>query len=122
MPVIFEEDSFSANCNDYRSEQRDMAADMAAAPWLVAKVKASDVYAKALYAALCNMQWQQIDVLSILKNEFWGASWRAAGGIIADLRNEGDYMDWYYSGNEGHVVDEIHDDLARLGWRLWHGD
>ena len=93
---------------------------------------------------MCNMQWQKKDVWPILTDELWGASWRGAGGIVADLRCEGDYMDWYCSGMggiaslpedlgnedqleaamearkyvpEGHVTEEIQEDLGRLGWQ-----
>ena len=114
---------------------------MLASDWFVAKVRASMSYAQNLYAAMCNMQWQKAEVLSILKDEFWSASWRSSGGIVAEIRREGDYMDWYCSGMgglasmpdddeealglemtrkkyvaEGFVTDEIRDDLALLGW------
>ena len=54
-------------------------------------------------------------------------------GIVADLRGEGDYLNWYCSGMggglgngdedgtlgyvpESHVTDEIKADLGSLGW------
>ena len=103
-------------------------------------------YAQNLYAALCNMQWQRIDVFPILTNQYWSCSWRYAGGIIADIREEGDYIDWYCSGirgteildfefnnltqeqqmeyktqmayvSEGVVTIEIKEDLKTLGWQ-----
>ena len=112
----------------------DMYEDMENAEWFVTKVRDSKSYAQNLYAALCNMRWQKIDVMPILKDEFWTVSWRSAGGIVADLRggNE-DYMDWYCSGigggfniddkipdgyvGEGVVTDEIAYDLRLLGWQ-----
>ncbi len=119
-----------------------MLDDMMDCQWLKDKVRASDSYAQNLYAAMCNMQWQKRDVMPILKDELWGCSWRSAGGIIAQIQGKGDYMDWYCSGMgrfaalddeteeeaqahfltkgyapEGHVTEEIREDLLKLGWQ-----
>lgn len=110
----------------------DMSDDMAKADWLVAKVKASESYAQNLYAAMCNMRWQKLDVFPILKEELWSVTWRSAGGIVAELQGQGDYLSWYCSGiggangyeddiregfvNESVVTDEIREDLRKLGW------
>lgn len=107
--------------------------DLRSTPWIVAKVQ-EDRYAQNLYAAMCNILWQRIDVFPILKDEYWHCSWRSAGGIVADLRQEGDYIDWYCSGigsglgngdedgtmgyvSEGTVTEEIEQDLKSLGWQ-----
>lgn len=101
--------------------------------WLRDKVRASDRYAQNLYAAMCNQSWQKLDVIDILTDTEWSCTWRYAGGIVAELREEGDYMDWYCSGigsglgngdedgskgyvGEGMVTDEIEEDLKTLGW------
>ena len=119
-------------------QEPDMFDDMQAAAWFVAKVRASKSYAQNLYAALCNNDFQKHEVWPMLKNDTWSVSWRGAGSLVADLRNEGDYMDWYCSGmgllatydekegeeymarkqyvSEGTVIDEIREDLGRLGW------
>ena len=81
------------------------------------KVLACSEYATDLYRALCNMQWQKVEVMPMLRNELWSCSWRYAGGIVADIRQEGDYLDWYCSGGEGTVSDEIAWDLHDLGWK-----
>ena len=113
----------------------DMFDDMLAADWFVAKVRASKSYAQNLYAALCNNDFQKHEVWPMLKDETWSVSWRGAGSLVAELRNEGDYIDWYCSGigndeagygldhrqakgyvPEGVVTDEICEDLGRLGW------
>jgi hypothetical protein len=106
--------------------------DLRTTDWILAKVK-EDRYAQNLYAAMCNILWQRIDVFPILKDEYWSCSWRYAGGIIADMRQQGDYIDWYCSGigaglgngdedgvkgyvPEGTVTEEIEQDLKRLQW------
>ena len=54
----------------------------------------------------------------ILKEDTWSCSWRYAGGIVADIEGKGDYMDYYCSGSEGHVFEEIEQDLFNLGWMV----
>jgi len=76
----------------------NMEYDLVTTDWILEKVRASDSYAQNLYAAICNNDFQKLAVMPILKNQTWGASWRSAGGIIADMRQEGDYIDWYCSG------------------------
>lgn len=125
----------------------NMESDLRGTDWIVAKVRASEAYAQNLYAAMCNNDFQRIDVWPVLKNETWGCSWRSAGGIVANMRGEGDYIDWYCSGirndlsdeeyqamtkeqqerwlyfknnfvGESMVTDEIRADLLRLGWTV----
>ena len=79
-------------------QKNNMEFDMRSADWMVAKVRESRVYAQNLYAAMCNNDFQQLEVWPILKDQRWGCSWRSAGGIVADMRGEGDYIDWYCSG------------------------
>ena len=114
----------------------NMEYDLVTTDWILEKVRASDVYAQNLYAAICNNDFQKLAVVPILTNKTWGASWRSAGGIIADMQQAGDYIDWYCSGirndnnydptlnirfpngyvPESVVTDEIREDLKRLGW------
>lgn len=107
----------------------NMKIDMQDSQWFKDKVRTRKSYAQNLYAAISNMQWQRLDVMPILTDEYWSASWRGAGGIVADLIGKGDYLDWYCSGifQEGHhiegyveegvVTDEIKADLKKLGWQ-----
>lgn len=112
--------------------------DLRTTDWLIEKVKQSEAYAQNLYAALCNNDFQKIDTWPILSDQRWSCSWRYAGGIIADIREQGDYIDWYCSGirdidydeevnkhwdarkyvAEGVVTEEILKDLRTLGWAL----
>lgn len=86
--------------------------------WILDKVRQSDDYARMLYAALCNNEFIRNQTFDLLAEKTWSCSWRYAGGIIAHMRGEGDYMDWYCAGNgnEGVVTDEIAKDLLKLGW------
>lgn len=70
----------------------------------------NDSYATALYGALCNMRWKKLG-----SNYIYSCSWRYAGGLIASLRCKGeDYLDYYCSGNEGQIREDIEKDLAAL--------
>jgi hypothetical protein len=127
--------------SDPKSRENSMEYDLLTTDWVLEKARASETYSQNLYAAMCNNEFQKLDVMPILKNETWGCSWRYAGGIIADMRQQGDYIDWYCSGirggvdfsgenevydekklvPEGLVTDEIRNDLQRLGWVLVPG-
>ena len=116
----------------------NMEYDLRIADWMLDKVRNSDTYAQNLYAALCNNNFTQNEVWPILKEEEWGCSWRHAGGIVADMKEKGDYIDWYCSGigdgigngdpdgtrgyvPEGKITDEIKTDLLKLGWIIAPG-
>lgn len=118
---------------DPEQHVNDMEYDMRTSPWLCEKVRNSDTYAQNLYAAMCNTEWQKREVMPILRDETWSCTWRSAGGIVANLREQGDYIDWYCSGigeglgngditgnkgyvPEGTVTEQIADDLYQLGW------
>jgi hypothetical protein len=120
----------------------DLVEDLYRSEEILNKIRTDKRYAQNLYAAFCNMRWQKLEVLPILKDDLWSCTWRSAGGIVAELRggNE-DYMDWYCSGMggfaalddetneeakekfdrkgyapEGTVTEEIQNDLNKLGW------
>jgi hypothetical protein len=130
-----------ANLVDPEWQKDNMEYDLRSTKWICDKVKASDNYAQNLYAAMCNMQFTKLAVIPILKEQRWSRSWRSAGGIVADMREQGDYIDWYCSGigneeygngldgtkpvldedgreyvPEGQVTEEIRIDLQKLGW------
>ena len=124
----------------------NMQYDLRSTQWILDKVKNDDVYAQHLYAAMCNNEFTKNDVWPILTEKRWSCSWRSAGGIIADMQEKGDYIDWYCSGikdskiynddefralsneqqeaylqvkkfvPESCVTDEIREDLLKLGW------
>ena len=126
-----------AKFQDPASRVENMEYDLLTTDWILEKVRESHVYAQNLYASMCNRDFIKHDVMPILKNQRWSCSWRYAGGIIADMRQDGDYINWYCSGirggplggaedetawdqkgyvGEGMVTEEIRDDLFKLGW------
>jgi len=76
----------------------NMEYDLVTTDWILAKTRESESYAQNLYAALCNNDFQRNDVWPRISDQKWHCSWRHAGGVIADMRQEGDYIDWYCSG------------------------
>lgn len=113
--------------NTQSNTQPSLEQDILETAWIRDKICESDVYAQNLYAAMCNHGFQKQAVMPILTDQYWTCSWRYAGGIIARVRNQGDYMDWYCSGigtqadhpgyvQEEIITDEIREDLERLGW------
>jgi hypothetical protein len=79
-----------------------------------------DKYAKNFYRALCNMRWKKYGY-----PKSYSCSFRYAGGLVARLRDRGEtYMDFYLSGDEGKVTEEISKDLHKLGWKEcpWPGN
>ena len=120
-----------ANITDPEWQKNNLEYDLRSTKWICDRAKSTKTYAQNLYAAMCNQDWQRNDVWPLLKGETWSCSWRYAGGIVADMREEGDYIDWYCSGiqgepdadwvdlghvSEGTVTDQIREDLFRLGW------
>lgn len=103
---------------DSNLNKKDLEYDLRSTEWILNKVRSSEDYARLLYSALCNNQFLNREMWEIIKNEPWSCSWRYAGGIIADMREEGDYMDWYCRGNEGLVDEVVKDDLYELGWTV----
>jgi hypothetical protein len=109
-------------------QKNNLEYDLRSTDWIVGKARASDDYAQNIYAALCNNEFMKLAVVPILKGETWSCSWRHAGGIVADMLEKGDYIDWYCSGiNDGEnrtngyvpesvVTDEISEDFKKLGW------
>lgn len=120
--------------------EHDLEYDLRTCEWILEKARTRDAYAQNIYAALCNMRWQKKELFPILGEQFWSCSWRSAGGIVADMLQKGDYIDWYCSGmggmsgydkdsetfeqwqartgyvSEATVTDEIREDFGKIGW------
>ena len=129
---------------DQEWKKNNLEYDLRSTEWICDKAKAREEYAQNIYAALCNQDWQRNAVWPLLKGQTWSCSWRYAGGIVADMCETGDYMDYYCSGirggaatddaeltdeqrakiewydkhfvSESHVTDEIREDFFKLGW------
>jgi len=139
------QDKLRAQDPEWRKDNLEY--DLRSTQWIIEKTKSDNVYAQHLYAAICNNEFQRNDVWPILTGKKWGASWRHAGAIVADMREQGDYMDWYCTGiqsdepidevfqnmddhqrreffeakayvGESVVTDEIREDLFKLGWNV----
>ena len=91
-------DDHKRKFDDPKSRINNMEYDLLTTDWILEKVRVDDAYAQNLYAAMCNNGFIKLEVIPVLKGEEWGASWRSAGGIIADMQQKGDYIDWYCSG------------------------
>ena len=140
-------DNHGHRFDDHETRKNNMEYDLVTTGWILEKVRDSEIYAQHLYAAMCNNTFMKNEVWPTLMEETWSCSWRYAGGIIADMRGEGDYIDWYCSGikdsdllpeefnnlteqqqerhliyrafvGESVVTDEIQIDLLKLGWKV----
>jgi hypothetical protein len=132
------------NMLDPNWQKDNMEYDLRSTDWILEKVRNSESYAQNMYAAICNNDFVKAEMWPLLRmdpdKDLWSASWRHAGGIVADMRQEGDYIDWYcsgsgglnqeYEGTETHdewqkrtgyvpesvVTEQIEKDLYKLGW------
>ena len=104
--------------------------DIRGTEWVLRKVRDQEIYAQNLYAALCNNNFAPKDMWAILKNLKWNCSWRYAADMVADIRDDNSYINWYCSGTgfkgidfagfveESYVTDEIISDFDSIGWLL----
>ena len=63
-----------------------------------------------VWGGLTNIMWTHPEHGTV------GYTFRTAGGLIAGLRGEGGYMDWYCSGYPGLVPDYMLKGLGEYGW------
>ena len=98
-----------------RTPAPNLERDLAASHRIRALAR-SPVFATLLYGALCDTVWRHAT------GAVWLCGWRHAGGIVATLRGEGSYVDWYCSGGEGLVDEQVMTELNALGWQLVESD
>jgi hypothetical protein len=104
--------------------------DIRSTDWIISKVRQQEIYAQNLYAALCNNEYVPEDVWGILKNIHWDCTWRYAASLVAEIREDDSYIDWYCSGTgfqgtdftgfveESYVTEEVEYDFNQIGWLL----
>jgi hypothetical protein len=104
--------------------------DIRSTDWIISKVRQQEIYAQNLYAALCNNEYVPQDVWGILKNIHWDCTWRYAASLVAEIREDDSYIDWYCSGTgfqgtdftgfveESYVTEEVEHDFNQIGWLL----
>lgn len=90
---------------------------------VVSREQANDVsFMCELYRSMCNMTWVPADCPAKKRSEyFWSCTWRTAGAIAAEIRNEKlgcneSYLDYYCGGEEGEVSERVRTFLAGAGW------
>lgn len=96
-----------------RSKERDWVKDLT--ELFEEDIKTSSKFATDVWSALANVEWRHED------GTRFSCSWRAAGGIIARIRGEDKtdgmaYMNWYMSGPDAVVSDEIQEAFKERGW------
>jgi hypothetical protein len=70
-----------------------------------------DEMAHEVWSALANVDWY-----NPVTHESASYSFRAAGSLIAEMRGEGHYMDWYCGSPDGQVSDHIARAMKKEGW------
>jgi hypothetical protein len=75
------------------------------------RMKSNNDLCKDVWAALANVTWYHPE-----SKQEYSCSFRYAGGLIADLRGEGDYMDWYCCAPNASITDEIRRTFKKEGW------
>ncbi|WP_156351318.1 hypothetical protein [Sphingomonas sp. Leaf25] len=74
------------------------------------RVRDDGAFGVDLWCALAGVDWRNQHGETICYSH------RGAGDVVAWVREDGDYLDWYASGEAGEVADRISDPLADAGW------
>lgn len=74
------------------------------------RIRADGAAAVDMWSSLANVEWRELEGARV------SYSFRAAGDLVAWVREEGDYIDWYCSGPVSVVAPWIEEALAQEGW------
>lgn len=74
------------------------------------QMKADRELCTEIWCALANQAWKK------QPDDFAAYSWRSAGDLIAAIRGEGMYLDFYGSGPAETVSDRVRDAFGERGW------
>lgn len=74
------------------------------------RIRADGAAAIDMWSAIANIEW-----ISPSGSEV-SYTFRSAGYMVAWIREEGDYLDWYCSGPQAHVASWIEEALMQEGW------
>lgn len=110
--VRFIDDPTADIASEAKETSPDLGRDMAGSERL-RELARSELFAGLLYAALCNTTWRRVG-----SDQVWHCSWRYAGKLVAGLRGEGSYLDWYCWGHEAEVDEQVLLEIEALGWQL----
>ena len=93
-----------------RNMDSDDAFEIAVNAALGGRIRDDHDVACQLWSALANVTWHHVN------GDTAAYSFRAAGDLVAAMRGEGNYMDWYCCGPYATISDEIRTAMAGEGW------
>lgn len=74
------------------------------------QMRSDETVCREMWSALANVDWKHSN------GDTAAYSFRAAGDLIAAIRGEGDYLDWYCCGPVASVSERVAEALAAEGW------
>ena len=80
------------------------------------KMRTDESLCKRIWSSLANVEWYYIRPSESRGAVSVGYSFRAAGGLIADIRDLGDYMDWYCASPDSTVDDVFRRAMKKAGF------